>query len=250
MGSNTKIDNKTINDTKINTEKLRPGTTRIGAGGSTTIMDLEGNISFNGDIILPSKKIILDSNGNDSMIIISAEEGIQANLKIDNYNNSLYSKRDPITNSFELLGAKLLVRMYRLKIHNADGIWTGGRTQQVISESEMRKKTEQLPENMQYQDRAVVIKISQDCSDAFKNKVVPGDIVDLDPVAFNPGRMQRWLHKDNVNNAFDNYFVVPEFIVENTVHLKEIEHTLSEEDFINNETLESEGFKVGDKIII
>jgi len=233
MGSNTKIDNKTINDKKINIGKQGPTTTRI---------------TNNSDIILPEKKIF--TSETDSFSILSLDKGIIENKKVDDYNNSLYIERDPITDNFELLGAKLLVRMYRLKVYNTTGMWTGGRTQQVISESEMRKKTEQLPENMQYQDRAVVIKISQDCSDAFKNKVVPGDIVDLDPVAFNPGRMQRWLHKDNVNNAFDNYFVVPEFIVENTVHLKEIEHTLTKEDFINNETLESEEFKVGDKIII
>ena len=94
---------------------------------------------------------------------------------------------------------------------------TGGRTQEILSESEMKKKKVQLSENMQYQDRAVVIQVSEGCSEGVKNSIRPGMVVDLDPVAFNPGRMQRWLHKENVNNEFDNYFTIPEFIVENIV---------------------------------
>lgn len=216
MAQNSKVDGKSVNLEKNKSDKLRVGTTRIGKDSITT-RDFDGNITLNGEIIIPDKKIILDSSESTSVFLESVEKGIIENKKVDEYNNSLFETRDEITDRIILIGAKLLVRMYRLKIYNKEGIWTGGRTREEISESEMRKKKVQLSENMQYQDRAVVIQVSEGCSDAVKNTIKPGMVVDLDPVAFNPGRMQRWLHKDNVNNEFDNYFTIPEFIVENIV---------------------------------
>lgn len=216
MAQNSKVNGKSVNLNKINTGKMLPGTTRIGKDSITT-MDMEGNISLDGEIIMPSKKIILDSAEKDSVIFDNLEKGLIENKKVDEYNDSLFETRDEIVDRIILIGPKLLVRMYRLKMYNTTGMWTGGRTQEVISESEMRKKKVQLSENMQYQDRAVVIQVSEGCSDGVKNTIKPGMVVDLDPVAFNPGRMQRWLHKDNVNNEFDNYFTIPEFIVENIV---------------------------------
>lgn len=216
MAQNSKVDGKSVNLEKNKSDKLRVGTTRIGKDSITT-RDFDGNITLNGEIIIPDKKIILDSSESTSVFLESVEKGIIENKKVDEYNNSLFETRDEITDRIILIGAKLLVRMYRLKIYNKEGIWTGGRTREEISESEMRKKKVQLSENMQYQDRAVVIQVSEGCSDGVKNTIKPGMVVDLDPVAFNPGRMQRWLHKDNVNNEFDNYFTIPEFIVENIV---------------------------------
>lgn len=216
MAQNTKIDGKSVNLNKVNTDRLRPGTTRIGKDSVTT-MDMDGNVTLDGSLILPSKKIILDSSEKESVVFDNLDKGLIENKKVDEYNDTLYETRDEICDRMTLLGSKVLVRVYRLKMYNTSGMWTGGRSQEVISESEMRKKKEQLPEHMQFQDRAVVIKVSEGCSEHIKNGIKPGDVIDLDPTAFNPGRMQRWLRKDNINNSFDNYFVIPEFIIENTL---------------------------------
>ena len=190
MAQNSKVDGKTVNLEKTIPNKLGPTTTRLTKDGEVT---LQVN-----DLVLPDKKIFIDET---NAVLI----------------NSLFDSADEITKRIVLIGPKLLVRMFRLKMYNTDGIWTGGRTQEILSESEMKKKKVQLSENMQYQDRAVVIQVSEGCSEGVKNSIRPGMVVDLDPVAFNPGRMQRWLHKENVNNEFDNYFTIPEFIVENIV---------------------------------
>lgn len=200
----TKVDGKAINMESSTSGKLRHGTTRI---------TKDGEVTLNGDILLPEKKLFIDES--TSVGLPSLDKGLIENKRVDDYNESLFAEHDPIVDNMILIGPKLMVRLFRLKMYNPDGIWTGGRTQEIISESEMKKKKVQLNENMQYQERGVVVKVSDDCSENVKNKIKPGLVIDLDPVAFNPGRMQRWLHKDNVNNQFDNYFIIPEFIVEN-----------------------------------
>jgi len=207
MAQNSKVDGKTVNLEKTIPNKLGPTTTRLTKEGEVT---LQVN-----DLVLPDKKIFIDET--NAVLINSLDKGMIENEKVDKYNEALFDSADEITKRIVLIGPKLLVRMFRLKMYNTDGIWTGGRTQEILSESEMKKKKVQLSENMQYQDRAVVIQVSEGCSEGVKNSIRPGMVVDLDPVAFNPGRMQRWLHKENVNNEFDNYFTIPEFIVENIV---------------------------------
>lgn len=206
MGSNnTKIDGKFVNDVKIK-NKVGPTTTRSGVNSFGEI-----------DIIVPEKRIF--TNETDFTSVTDFSKGIAENKKTDEYNDSLVPNRDPESDRIILLGAKVLVRMYRLKLHNKQGMWTGGRTHEVLSKSEMKKNIEQLPENMQFQDRGVVLKVSDGCSEAFKEKVTVGTVIEVDPTAFNPGRMQRWIHKDNVTNNFDNYFILPEFIIENIVDM-------------------------------
>ena len=214
--NNTQINGKNINDTKTN--KLKPTATRFNANGileKGILIDDKTSFGELSDIIVPEKRIF--TNENDYTTIPDFDKGLSENKKVDDYNNTLYTERDITTDKITLLGPKVLVRMLRLKLYNKQGIWTGGRTHEVMSKSEMRKNIEQLPDNMQFQDRAIVIKVSDSCSDLFKEKVTPGTIIEVDPTAFNPGRMQRWLHKDNVTNNFDNYFIVPEFIIENII---------------------------------
>lgn len=206
---NTKIDGKPVNIERIKKEApIRENITRIKANSFGELEQTKGS-----DILLPDKKLFADPT--TEILVNSLDKGITENKKVDEYNNNLFNTADPIVEKMELLGSKVLVRLYRLKMYDANGVWTGGRTTEVISESEMKKKKVQLSENMQYQDRAVVLKVSKGCSEELKNSVKPGDIVDLDPVAFSPGRMQRWLDKDNINNPFNNYFIIPEFIIEN-----------------------------------
>jgi len=219
MGSNnTKVDGKYVNINKIKNKK--------GPTTSTITKDAYFPASFPpqtetfgeiNDIIVPRKRIF--TNENDYTTVADFSKGLSENKKVDEYNDTLYTERDPASDQIILLGPKVLVRMLRLKLYNKNGMWTGGRTHEVLSKSEMRKNIEQLPDNMQFQDRAVVLQVSDNCSDWFKEKVVPGTIVEVDPTAFNPGRMQRWLHKDNVTNSFDNYFILPEFIIENIVDM-------------------------------
>lgn len=205
---NTKIDGKPVNIEKIKKDApIRENITRIKANSFGELEQINGS-----DIILPDKKLFADPT--TEVLVNSLDKGVIENKKVDEYNDSLFETVDPIVEKMELLGPKVLVRLYRLKMYDANGVWTGGRTTEVISESEMRKKKVQLSENMQYQDRAVVIKVSKGCNEDLKNSIKPGDIIDLDPVAFNPGRMQRWLDKDNVNNPFKNYFIIPDFIIE------------------------------------
>lgn len=211
MGSNTKINGKNINDSKI--RKVGPTTTTITA--DSIIPAKESSFGELSDIILPEKRIFL--NENEYQVTNNFEKGISENLKTDELNDNLYKNRDPESDKIELLGPKVLVRMLRLKLYNKQGLWTGGRTHEVLSKSEMRKNVEQLPDSMQFQDRGVVLKVSDACSDNFKSKVTPGTIIEVDPTAFNPGRMQRWIHKDNVTNDFDNYFIIPEFVIENII---------------------------------
>lgn len=217
MGSNnTKINGKGVNDTKIH--KLKPTATRFNADGileQGNLVDSKTSFGELPDIIVPEKRIF--TSENDFTSIVDFSEGLAHNKKVDEDNAKLYSERDPEADKIDLLGTKVLVRMFKLKLYNKKGMYTGGRTHEVLSKSEMRKNVEQLPDHMQFQDKGVVIQVSDACSEPFKAKVQPGTIVEVDPTAFNPGRMQRWIHKDNVTNDFDNYFIIPEFVIENIV---------------------------------
>jgi len=215
--NNTKINGKGVNDTKIRKTGLTTTTITkdgiIPAKESAFKSESFGDLA---DIIVPEKRIF--TSENDYQVIGNGlSDGLAHNKKIDEQNDKLYSERDPAADKIILLGPKVLVRMLRLKLYNSAGMYTGGRTHEVLSKSEMRKNVEQLPDHMQFQDKGVVIQVSDTCTENFKAKVTPGTIVEVDPTAFNPGRMQRWIHKDNVTNDFDNYFIIPEFVIENIV---------------------------------
>lgn len=214
--NNTKINGKGVNDTK--THKLKPTATRFDKNGILEQGNLvDNNKSFGElpDIIVPEKRIF--TSENDFTTVADFTEGLNHNKKVDEDNAKLYENRDPETDKIDLLGPKVLVRMFKLKLYNKKGMYTGGRTHEVLSKSEMRKNIEQLPDHMQFQDKGVVIQVSDNCTESFKAKVTPGTVIEVDPTAFNPGRMQRWIHKDNVTNDFDNYFIIPEFVIENIV---------------------------------
>ena len=135
------------------------------------------------------------------------------NKEVDEYNEKLFESRNPLADQIDPLGAKVLIRLFKLHLYNSSGLWTGGRTIQEMSASEMKKINKQADESIQLQDRGVVIKTSDSCVNV--SKLTPGTIIDLDPSAFHPGRMSRFIEKTNVNTPFDNYFIVPEFIIDN-----------------------------------
>ena len=55
------------------------------------------------------------------------DKGLIENKRVDDYNESLFAEHDPIVDNMILIGPKLMVRLFRLKMYNPDGIWTGGK---------------------------------------------------------------------------------------------------------------------------
>ena len=133
--------------------------------------------------------------------------------EINNYNDTLLETLDPVLENRMLLGPKLLIRLFKLQKYNEKGIYVGGRQIEKMSKSELNKTLVDAPEEAQFQERGVVVKIGQGCSESFKSLVQVGDIVDIEASLFNP-RNQRWLHKTVLNSKYDNYFLIPEFGVE------------------------------------
>ena len=175
-----------------------------------------GMMSNDNAIVMP-EKVLLDDTGK-KVELFNLDEGIKERERVDELNESLYETRNPIVDQINLIGNRVLIRLYRLQKYTKEGFMVGGRTQEVKSESELRKKIVDMDDSMQFQDRGVVIAISSDCTEAFREKVKPGSIVDVDPHLFASGRSQRWLEKDNTAVRFDNYFIMPEHAIEYVIN--------------------------------
>lgn len=198
MGSGTKINGLPINMTK-NT-KLTSAATTITESG----------------IIVEKPSIIIDEN---TFLVErkKQEEKVRAERdKVTTYNNRLLETKDPVVESMVILGPKVLLRLFKLQKYTEAGAYCGGRTLTVMSKSEMNKEIVEAPDDVQFQERGVVVAISDDCSANFKAKVKVGDIVDIDP-STNIQKQQRILHKETIIAPFDNYFLVSEFAIENVV---------------------------------
>lgn len=182
------------------------------------------------ELILPDK-VILDESGTvkkveDSAVkLFNLDEGLAHRAEVEKANAALFENRNPLCDRMVLLGNRVLVRMFQLQKYTKEGFLVGGRTHEIKTESEMRKKIVEMDEEMQYQDRGVVIAVSSDCTEAFKAKVKPGDVVDIDPHLFMSGRSQRWLEKDNTGIRFDNYFLIPEHAVEYVILKEEVKES-------------------------
>jgi len=137
--------------------------------------------------------------------------------KITEYNTWLFINRDPMVDKIEIIGAKVMIRMFKLYKYTKDGMYIGGRTIEVPTESGTRKRIEELPDDFQYQQRGVVVNIGLGCSEHFKNNIKVGDVVDIDPSTAG-GKGQRWLHTDTISSKFDNYFLVSEHAIESKIN--------------------------------
>ena len=113
---NTKIDGKPVNIERIKKEApIRENITRIKANSFGELEQTKGS-----DILLPDKKLFADPT--TEILVNSLDKGITENKKVDEYNNNLFNTVDPIAEKMELLGSKVLVRLYRLKMYDANGV--------------------------------------------------------------------------------------------------------------------------------
>jgi len=104
MGSNnTKVDGKYVNINKIKNKK--------GPTTSTITKDAYFPASFPpqtetfgeiNDIIVPKKRIF--TNENDYTTVADFSKGLSENKKVDEYNDTLYTERDPASDQIILLG--------------------------------------------------------------------------------------------------------------------------------------------------
>lgn len=197
----------TVNGKPVNMQKSKqiPGTVTLKATES-------------GILVEETPRIIIDDSSMLAEIERTKKHALSEREKVDDYNNSLYELRNPLIDKVELTGNRILVRLYRLQFYTKDGMYIGGRKQTVMSRSELDKKIVDAPNEAQFQERGVVVKISPFCSPEFKQLVKEGDVVDIDPGSFT-GKAQRWMEKELVNSEFDNYFIFSEYSVE-MVHKK------------------------------
>lgn len=206
MGSGTKINGLPIN------QEVNKSTTN-----STIISyDKEGNKK----IVDNTQKIILDPMTKLQLELDEKEKFRKQELyisdqrgKIETYNNTLLETANPKTKEMELLGPRVMIRLFKLQRYNIAGVYIGGRTIEVMSKSELNKQIVEAPDDVQFQERGTVINISSDCSEAFRNKVKIGDTVDLDPNT-NINKLQRFIEKETIDEKFDNYFLIHEGAVE------------------------------------
>lgn len=227
----TKIDGKEVN-TGSSKKIIMPKKNLVDLQGRT-IAEVREEVEASGGNVVGS--IIREENGerkeyakvlDKSKNTITDPVQLELNLskamehreKVENYNKSLYSDRDPIVDKIELLGPKVMVRFFKLQQYSPEGLFIGGRTVTVPTESGTRKELVTLPDDFQLQERGVVVAISASCSESFKNTVKVGDIVDLTFASIG-GSTQRWLHKETIGKQFDNYFLIPEHAIEMKVNL-------------------------------
>lgn len=217
-----KVDGKPVYD-KINTQNSKTGES---AGVVTKlIIDDDGMIK---EISSKSEGSIAKAkDGVDKEIMNKLSSAPLANdwrihelekarekmLEVENYNKTLFETTDSNLKNMILLGNKVLIRLFKLQRYDKHGFYVGGRKIEKMSKSELNKTLVEAPEETQYQEKGVVIKVGEGCSEQFKSLVKPGDIVDIDPTSFNP-RNQRWIQKTTIHESYDNYFMVQEFNIE------------------------------------
>lgn len=218
----TKVDGKPVYD-KLDTQKSKSGES---AGVVTKIIiDDDGNVkeikpkSSEGSIAkakstLDLKTGILSSNEVTNDWRNYELKKVKTEMSnVDTYNDTLFETSDKSLKNMKMLGNKVLLRLFKLQRYDKRGIFIGGRMIEKMSKSELNKTLVEAPEETQFQEKGVVIKVGEGCSEQFKSLVKPGDIVDIDPTSFNP-RNQRWIQKTTVHKPYDNYFVVSEFGIE------------------------------------
>jgi hypothetical protein len=170
-------------------------------------------------IVEPHKPAIIGLDGksiieNKSTVNDSLQKGIDDRDKVDEYNKFLFDSRNPSVDNIELVGKKLMIRLFKIQKYTEDGMYVGGFVEEVKTRSDLGTKLVQRSEDNQLQEKGVVISVSEDCSDYVKSKIKPGTIVYLDPTRFSPGRAYRALDTSLANRGFDNYFVIHEDVVE------------------------------------
>lgn len=214
-----KVDGKPVYD-KLDTQKSKSGesagaVTRLIIDNDGTIKELSSK-KTEGDVA--KAKTVVNTEEFNKIVTNDwreqeLEKARKAMLLIEDYNKTLYETRDKALDSMLLLGNKVLIRLFKLQRYNKHGFHVGGRMIEKMSKSELNKTLVEAPEESQFQEKGVVIKVGEGCSEQFKMIVKPGDIVDIDPTSFNP-RNQRWIQKETIHEPYDNYFMVSEYGIE------------------------------------
>jgi hypothetical protein len=168
-------------------------------------------IGLDGKSIIENKSKSTTSIANGLAI---GNKDVESRETINKYNESLFNTRDISVDTINLVGKKLMIRLFKIQKYTEDGMYVGGFVEEVKTRSDLGTKLVQRSEDNQLQEKGVVISVSEDCSDYVKSKIKPGTIVYLDPTRFSPGRAYRALDTSLANRGFDNYFVIHEDVVE------------------------------------
>jgi len=124
------------------------------------------------------------------------------------YNKSLLQIPPEVRDHLQLLGNRLMVRLFRIDPRQSadSGLVLTPKMTTYVGDSG-RPKTEL--DNFDFQHRGVVVSISPYCSEGLLKILKVGDIVALRPDT-NLRACMRWLETDNLYAVFDNYFVIDE----------------------------------------
>lgn len=181
---------------------------------------LNGNNDKN-SIINPATGEVMSSDKKQEIWQANAEKEFNVKSDADNqkeidevneYNESLKVVTDS-ANAFKLNGNSILLRLYKHPPVRKEGSFYIPNKLMVPYQTEGGKR-EVRESPLQFIHRGVIQSISDQCSEGFKSKFKPGDIVDL-KMGINLLQQVCYLHpSDYYEMKYDNWFIVNENMIE------------------------------------